>query len=183
MTKLKPVKNLLIGGPSTGKSTVLEALSDRGYWCFPEVSREVTLEARQLGIEHLFLDEPLKFSEMLLKGRIKQFEKAEILYTQQVFIDRGIPDITAYMDHFNEDYPNEFVKANKNYRYDHVFLFPVWNEIYTQDNERFEDLELARNLQDALIKTYEDLDYKLIEVPKFRIHDRIEFILNTIKSR
>lgn len=183
MTKLKPVKNLLIGGPSTGKSTVLEALSDRGYWCFPEISREVTLEARQLGIEHLFLDEPLKFSEMLLKGRIKQFEEAETLNTNEVFIDRGIPDVTAYMDHFDEEYPSEFVKASKKYRYDNVFLFPIWNDIYTQDNERFEDLELAQNLQDSLIKTYEDLDYNLIEVPKSGINERIEFILKTLQSK
>lgn len=183
MTKLKPVKNLLIGGPSTGKSTVLEALTDQGYWCFPEISREVTLEARQLGIEHLFLNEPLKFSEMLLKGRIKQFEDAEALDTHQVFIDRGIPDVTAYMDHFDEDYPSEFSDANKNYRYDNVFLFPIWDDIYTQDNERFEDLELAQSLQDALIKTYKDLDYKLIEVPKADIHRRIEFILNVAKGK
>lgn len=183
MTKLKPVKNLLIGGPSTGKSTVLEALSDRGYYCFPEISREVTLEARQLGIEHLFLNEPLKFSEMLLKGRIKQFEEAKALDTHQVFIDRGIPDVTAYMDHFGETYPTEFLQANQSYRYDNVFLFPIWNDIYTQDNERFEDLELARNLQDVLITTYRDLNYDLIEVPKSRIHERIEFILNAIQKK
>lgn len=183
MTKLKPVKNLFIGGPSTGKSSVITALSDRGYWCFPEISREVTLEARQLGIEHLFLDEPLKFSEMLLKGRIKQFEEAKTLNTNQVFIDRGIPDVTAYMDHFGETYPEEFAKANENYRYDNVFLFPIWNDIYTQDNERFEDLELAKNIQKALIKTYENLDYKLIEVPKTRINERIDFILDKIKQK
>jgi predicted ATPase len=183
MTKFKPVKNLLIGGPSTGKSTVLEALSDRGYWCFSEISREVTLEARQQGIEHLFLDEPLKFSEMLLKGRIKQFEEAELTDTSHVFIDRGIPDVTAYMDHFGETYPEEFVKANGHYKYDNVFLFPIWNDIYIQDDERFEDLKLAKNLQDALIKTYQDLDYRLIEVPKARIDKRIEFILDTIQKK
>lgn len=182
MIKLNPVKNLFIGGPSTGKSTVLEALSDRGYWCFPEISREVTLEARQLGIEHLFLKEPLRFSEMLLKGRIKQFEEAKTLNTQQVFIDRGIPDVTAYMNLFGESYPDEFEKANHTFRYDKVFIFPIWNDIYTQDNERFEDIELSRNIQDALIKTYEDLGYNLIEVPKARINKRIEFILNEIQK-
>ncbi|SDG96895.1 AAA domain-containing protein [Psychroflexus sediminis] len=120
---------------------------------------------------------------MLLKGRIKQFEEAETLETRQVFIDRGIPDVTAYMNHFKQEYPQEFNEANDNYRYDHVFLFPIWNDIYTQDNERFEDLELAKNLQDALIKTYRDLDYELIEVPKSRIQERIEFILKSIQEK
>jgi len=181
--KIKSVKNLLIGGTSTGKSTVIEALSDLGYFCFPEISREVTLEARQLGIEHLFLDEPLRFSEMLLKGRIKQFEEAETLDTHHVFIDRGIPDVTAYMDHFQEDYPKKFQEANKTHVYDNVFLFPIWNDIYTQDNERFEDLDLAESLQESLVKTYRDLGYPLIEVPKARIHERMDFILNSVKTK
>ncbi len=181
MSKLKPSKNLLIGGPSTGKSSVLKALKKRGFLCLPEISREVTLEARQLGIEHLFLDDPLKFSEMLLKGRIKQFEIASESQQEQVFIDRGIPDVTAYMDQFNERYPDEFKQANQNFRYDHVFFFPVWKDIYVQDNERFEDLELALNLERALIKTYENLGYNLIKIPRTSVEKRVDFILNTLK--
>jgi predicted ATPase len=180
MTKFKPFKNLLIGGPSTGKSSVLDALMERGYQCFPEISREVTLEARRLGIEHLFLEDPLKFSEMLLKGRIQQFEDAELLSDHHVFIDRGIPDVTAYMDHFKQTYPDTFAEANTTFEYDKVFLFPIWTDIYTTDNERFEDLELAKNLQDALIKTYTNLGYDLIEVPKTQLQKRVDFILNEI---
>lgn len=174
----KPQKHLLIGGPSTGKSSVLDALSSAGFHCFEEVSRDVTLQARKLGIEHLFLNDPLRFSEMLLEGRIRQFKDAESLPTRHVFIDRGIPDVTAYMDHFNEDYPIKFKKANFSYVYDKVFLFPIWNDIYTQDNERFEDLELAKGLQDALINTYRELGYDLIEIPKANVDVRAEFILN-----
>ncbi|MFN2261692.1 MAG: AAA family ATPase [Psychroflexus sp.] len=182
MTKLKPKKNLLIGGPSTGKSSVIETLTDYGYWCFPEVSREITLEARQRGIDQLYITDPLKFSEMLLKGRIKQFEDAAALNVHQVFIDRGIPDVTAYMDLFEQDYPENFTKANESHIYDKVFLFPIWNDIYKTDNERFEDLELASKIQKKLINTYEGLGYKLIEVPKARINERIDFILNEIKK-
>jgi len=181
MTKFKPYKNLFIGGPSTGKSSVIEALSMRGHQCFPEISREVTLEARQLGIEHLFLEEPLKFSEMLLQGRIKQFEEAELLSTKHVFIDRGIPDVTAYMDHFQQSYPDAFTKANTTFEYDKVFLFPIWTDIYTTDNERFENLELAKGLQNALLKTYTDLGYNLVEVPKTHLQKRVDFILNEIE--
>lgn len=178
MSIYKPQKNLLIGGPSTGKSSVLDALSSAGFHCFEEVSREVTIQARELGIEHLFLNEPLRFSQMLLEGRIRQFKDAETLPTDQVFIDRGIPDVTAYMDHFNEDYPLKFKKANYSYVYDNVFLFPIWNDIYTQDNERFEDLELAKRLQDRLVSTYRELGYNLIEIPKANIDIRTKYILN-----
>ena len=75
---LKNVKKeiiVIIGGPGTGKSTLIEGLIDKGYCCFPEISRQVTLEAKKQGIEQLFLENPLLFSELLLEGRIDQFKK------------------------------------------------------------------------------------------------------------
>ena len=38
-----------------------------------EISREVILEARKKGIEHLFVSSPILFSEILLEKRIQQF--------------------------------------------------------------------------------------------------------------
>ena len=66
-------KILLIGGPGTGKTSVLNELIKRDYFCFPEISREVTLKAQQQGIEQMFLAQPLLFSQMLLEGREQQF--------------------------------------------------------------------------------------------------------------
>ena len=54
---------VLIGGPSSGKTTLIEALKTKGYTCYPEVSREVIREAQEQGIEQLFLEKPLLFSE------------------------------------------------------------------------------------------------------------------------
>ena len=63
------VKRIVItGGPGTGKSSVIQELKIKNYYCF-EISRAVILEARQEGIEQLFLEQPIKFSERLLKGR------------------------------------------------------------------------------------------------------------------
>ncbi|MEO6346815.1 MAG: AAA family ATPase, partial [Aquaticitalea sp.] len=66
-------KIVITGGPGTGKSSIINELKARGHVCFDEISRQVTLEAREKGIEQLFLTEPLLFSELLLKGRLKQF--------------------------------------------------------------------------------------------------------------
>ena len=70
-------KIVLIGGPGTGKSTVLNKLREKDFFCFDEVSREVILKAQKKGIEQLFLTEPLLFSEMLLEGREEQYLLAE----------------------------------------------------------------------------------------------------------
>jgi hypothetical protein len=47
-------KIVLIGGPSTGKTSVINTLTDLGYYCMPEISREVTLKAKENGIDQLF---------------------------------------------------------------------------------------------------------------------------------
>ena len=94
-------KIVLIGGPGTGKSSVLNELITRGYFCMPEVSREVTLQAQKKGIDQLFLTEPLLFSDLLLKGREQQYLNAAKSSEKIVFFDRGIPDVHAYLNFTN----------------------------------------------------------------------------------
>ncbi|SHI75665.1 Predicted ATPase [Mesonia phycicola] len=177
----KHSKIVILGGPGTGKSSVLQELEDRGYTCFKEVSREIILKAQKDGIEQLFLTNPLLFSEKLLEGRIFQFNEATKV-NQPVFIDRGIPDISAYMDFKKENYPSSFTEANKSYKYHQAFILPIWPDIYTSDNERYESLEEAFEIEKNLIKTYSDLDYQLIEVPKLSVKERADFILKNIEQ-
>ncbi|WP_121665446.1 AAA family ATPase [Mesonia aquimarina] len=175
---MKTQKVLLIGGPGTGKSSVMAKLEQIGFVCFHEISREVTLQARKEGIDQLFLEQPLLFSKKLLAGRINQHKEAENAAEKIVFLDRGIPDISAYLDFTNTPYPTTFIEANKNYSYDIVFIFPLWEEIYTKDQERYESLAEAKLIQQQLITTYKNLGYILVEVPKASVEKRVEFILN-----
>ncbi len=99
---------VIIGGPGTGKSTLIDGLIAKGFCCYPEISREVTLEAKKQGIEQLFLEKPLLFSELLLEGRKKQFKNAQNEPHNIVFIDRGIPDVLAYMHYIGDSYPASF---------------------------------------------------------------------------
>ncbi len=174
---------LLIGAPSTGKTSVLKHLSDIGYDCFEEISREIVQEARQNGISHLFQKEPLLFSDKLLEKRKEQFYSAKQIDSKFVFIDRGLPDITAYLDMVKTSYPSRFTEANRLYKYDKVFWFPIWQDIYTSDSERYEDLRLATQIQHFLIETYSALGYDLIEVPKSSIKNRAEFMLSYLNDR
>ena len=50
---------LLIGGPSSGKTTLINHLEAEGYICYPEISREITLNARDEGVDQLFLENPM----------------------------------------------------------------------------------------------------------------------------
>ena len=168
---------LLIGGPSSGKTTLINHLQEEGFICYPEISREVTLKAREKGIEQLFLTNPMLFSEMLLEGRIEQFENA-LTEEKTVFIDRGIPDVLAYMDFIGDVYPEKFIEACQKYKYDTIFLLPPWEEIYTSDSERYESYEQAMQIHDFVVDTYTKFGYDLIEVPKVSVENRYHFIID-----
>lgn len=84
----KALRILLIGGPGSGKTTLVQAIEELGYKVHHEISRMVTLKAQEKGIKQLFLTDPLAFSEALLQGRMLQFDEAT---TGLNFYDRGIP--------------------------------------------------------------------------------------------
>ena len=102
---MKTQKIALIGGPSSGKTTLINALKSDGYYCMEEISRQITLEAQEKGIDQLFLEDPLLFSQHLLLGRQKQFIEADSINQDLVFFDRGLPDVVAYLDYLGSSYP------------------------------------------------------------------------------
>jgi len=175
-------KIVITGGPGTGKSAIISELLQRGHNCMLEISRQVTLEARENGTEQLFLANPLLFSELLLKGRIKQYIEANNSDTELVFMDRGIPDVLAYMDYIGDKYPKKFIDSCKSHVYDHVFILSPWQEIFISDNERYENFEQSVKIHHHLLNTYERYDYDLIDVPFEKVDKRADHILDIIKS-
>ena len=173
---------VITGGPGTGKTTIIDGLIEKGYMCFPEISREIITEARKQGIEQLFLEKPLLFSELLLEGRKKQFQKAEQHTDSILFLDRGIPDILAYMHYIGDSYPAFFDENCRQNKYTKVFLLPPWQEIYQSDEERYENFEQAKLIYNHLKETYENYGYELIEVPQDHLENRILFILDEISK-
>ena len=177
---MNPKKIAITGGPGSGKTSIITLLKDNGFKCYDEISRQVTLQAQKDGIEQLFLTEPLLFSEKLLEGRIEQFLNAKVEKTETVFLDRGIPDVLAYMDYIGDDYPEHFIKACEINKYDAVFLLPPWKAIFTSDNERYENFEQSETIHSHLADTYTKYGYNLIEVPFGTIKERVNFILQTL---
>ncbi len=177
------VKRIVItGGPGTGKTSIISELLKRNYHCMEEISRQVTLDAQNEGIDQLFLIDPLLFSNRLLEGRISQFNQAAQLNEPVVFLDRGIPDVLAYMDYAGEPYPETYSKACHEYLYDFVFVLAPWQEIYHSDNERYESFDQAVEIHEHLLGTYTKFNYDLKDVPFGSISTRTDFILDLVNS-
>lgn len=178
--KLEKEIVVIIGGPGTGKTTIIDGLIAQGHCCYPEISREVTMEAKKQGIEQLFLENPLLFSELLLEGRKKQYREALEEDCKIIFLDRGIPDVLAYMHYIGDAYPPFFDEACRDHTYTKIFILPPWEEIYTGDDARYENYDQAKLIYNHLVETYENYGYQLIEVPKDTLKNRISYILGRL---
>ena len=177
---MNPKKIVIAGGPGTGKTTIINELKKRGFKCYDEISRQITLQARKDGIEQLFLTEPLLFSDKLLEGRTKQFKDANNETEPIVFLDRGLPDIIAYMDYIGDSYPNYFIEACEAHKYDYIFILAPWQEIFTSDSERYENFEEAIEIHHHLLKSYIRFGYYLTDVPFGSVESRADFILESL---
>ncbi|MGB1041767.1 MAG: AAA family ATPase [Tenacibaculum sp.] len=173
-------KIVIIGGPGTGKSTILKELIKRGYECMPEISREVTLKAQKEGIDQLFLEKPLLFSQLLLEGREQQYLDADKSDSEIVFFDRGIPDVHAYMNFLGNEYPPIYKEKSNQYLYTKVFICKPWEAIYKSDNERYETFEQSVKIDTFLKDAYEEVGYEIINVPFGTVKERCDFILHSL---
>ena len=61
-----------------------------------------------------------------------------------------------------------------------VFLCPPWEKIYHTDSERKESFEEACKIHQEILKIYQSLQYKVIELPLVSSEKRIEIILSHI---
>lgn len=171
------IKRIVIaGGPGSGKTSLVHSLEQAGNEVLHEISRQITLEAKRDGIDQLFLTNAVLFSEKLINGRLKQFENAANLKSETVYFDRGMPDVTAYMEYIELSYPKLFSEMCEKYKYDKIFMLPPWEKIYVKDNERYENYEEAQQIFGFLKTEYEKYGYEVILVPIGSIDERVKFI-------
>lgn len=170
-------KIVLTGAPGTGKTTVLNLIQAKGFLCMEEVSREIIKEAEKMGSKKLFLSQPVLFSKIILGKRIIQHQQATKKNDSHCFFDRGMPDITAYLNTIKTPIEETFKQSNHKYTYDTVFVFPPWKQIYTNDNERFETYDEALKIHQEILDEYRKTHHNIIIVPTGTPKERLQFIL------
>ncbi|WP_299181084.1 ATP-binding protein [uncultured Aquimarina sp.] len=180
-------KIVITGGPSTGKTSIIKNLEEEGFFCFPEFIRSITQEAKDnndaieiVSNPIVSVSDPYDFNMQLLNGRIDQYNDPIANDKNIAFYDRGIPDVLAYMDLFNQTYNETFIEACTKHSYNQVFLLPPWKEIYTSDEQRYESFEEAQQIHHHLLETYSKFGYNCIEVPFGNVKERSTFILQHV---
>ena len=170
---------VLAGGPSTGKTSVLNELKKLGFVCFDEAARDILSNFSLKGSN--FKLDPIKISNEILAKRDIDYNDALKISCKNdiIFYDRGVHEITAYLRYINQsnDYWEELLN---NYKYDMVFIFPSWKEIYIKDENRIEEYEEAMKISPFILQIYNESSTIIVEVPNISINERVDFILNSI---
>lgn len=170
--------HVITGGPGSGKTAIIDALRSRGYSCSIEAGRGIIADHVMIDGPALPWRDPMLFSELMLSWEMRSYHDAE-QSTGPVFFDRGVPDVLGYLRLIGIPAPGHIQKAATTFRYNRtVFIAPPWREIFRQDRERKQDFAEAVRTYDALVATYTNLDYRLVEIPRLPIEDRLLSILD-----
>jgi predicted ATPase len=97
---------------------------------------------------------------------------------ENVFFDRGIPDIAGYLTLCGLPIPDAVERAARKLRYRRtVFIAPPWRDIFTQDAERKQDFAEAERTHAAMTAIYPRYGYELVELPRASVAERVAFVL------
>ena len=170
---------VLAGGPSTGKTSVLNELKELGFVCFDEAARDILSDYSLKGSS--FKLDPIKISNEILKKRDSDYNDALNISCKNdiIFYDRGIHEITAYLNSIGKSsmYWDELPFK---FNYDLIILFEPWKEIYKKDENRIENFSDAEKISPFIFEIYKKSGINMIKVPNFSIEERVKFILKNL---
>lgn len=167
---------VVTGGPGSGKSSLIEALTRRGLRSMSEAGRAIIRDQVRIGGSALPLADRATFAELMLGWELRSYHEASAI-AGTVLMDRGIPDVIGYLTLCGLPVPAHVEAAAKLHLYNkRVFLAPDWETIFTQDAERKQDRQEAEATGRAMIETYTRLGYQIVELPFAGIEARADFV-------
>jgi len=167
---------VITGGPSSGKTTLLNELALSGFHVVPEAARVLIDRYNTQGIstQELRKDEG-KFQKKALRIKLETEKKTP--KDRVVFFDRGVPDSIAYYEICDLDI-KELMKISKG-RYAKIFFLEQLP--FEKDYARTECEETVEKLNDKLKKTYIELGYSVVDIPVGSVEERLKRIFIEIE--
>ena len=176
--KVKTNWHVITGAPSSGKTTLINLIHERGYKTTPEPARQyIEMElAKGLTIKDLQKD------LVALNKAIANFHlgiERLLPASDTIFLDRGLPDCLAY-HRIHGMNPNELLPDCFFHQYRSVFILEKLP--FQQDGVRYEDDNCAEFHQNWLLKDYQALGYDPIFVSILPPEARLSLILKKLSD-
>lgn len=168
---------VITGGPSSGKTTTINMLQEKGYKTTIEHARHYIDTMRTTGqtVEEIRSNKR-KFQLGVLDMQIEQ--EASINPEDVVFLDRAIPDALAYYRFLNLEVDQVLKSAMSKVNYKKTFILdrlPLIN-----DYARLESENDQIKIHNLITEVYESLPFPVIHVPVLKPAERVNFILNNL---
>ncbi len=169
---------IITGAPGTGKTTLINTLHKKGYTTFEEVSRRVIISEQQNNGTKTPWQDVEAFTNLVYEQTKKELN---IAIQSCAFVDRGLADNIAYLKQKKLPIAEKFLTFDYHkYYHTHVFILPIWKDIYVQDEQRLQSFDEAERLHILLMETYQNLGFSLQLLPKQSVEERWKFIKNYI---
>lgn len=167
---------IISGCSGSGKSTLMNEIASRGYNVIHEPGRQVVKEQHHIQGDALPWKDWMKFIEFTISRTMYQYNSM-INEVELVFFDRSIIDQISW-GNSEAEVPKHLINAALKYRFNEsVFVTPPWKEIYKTDSERKHSFDEALKGYDSIIKTFERFGHKIIYIPKTKVEERADFVI------
>lgn len=165
---------VITGGPSSGKTTTVNLLKERGYTTTIEHARHYIDTQRVTGksVEEIRTNQAA-FQRGVLKMQLEQEKALDPQAT--VFLDRALPDELAYYRFLDLPVDAELTEALASASYKKVFILDPLP--LAPDYARTEDADAQQQIHHLLLETYASLGFPIVHVPVLPPEERADFIL------
>lgn len=176
---------VLTGGPGVGKTSLIHALSKRGFHTVEEDARRIIKQQVSCNEDGVPWLNKARYAQLMFGASLQTYIQQKSSNTQTAtFFDRGLIDTLCYMKMEGLPLPHSFIQHAKTHRYNPlVFLLPPWPEIYTTDSERKQNWEEVLATHALMEQTYIGYGYQPLEVPKTDLSARVDFVVSQIKQQ
>jgi len=178
MKQITPNWYVITGGPSSGKTTVINELTKLGYLAAPDVARGYISQeiANGRSLKEIRGNEA-EFQRKVVKMKIEREKK--IPKNKIMFLDNAVPCSVAYYQICGLN-PQEVIPLCRKNQYQKIFFLEQLP--MEKDYARIENAKTIKKLNKLLKEEYENLGYKMINIPATSTKERIQKILAEVNK-